>query len=62
MIDFLLCRYFQRPSYLTTIKDIPVEEMKNLTNFFIVYNEAEVKKFKPLEILGPEQAQKLLNA
>ena len=46
---------------LHSIEDIPQEEMDNLINFFMVYNKVSHKEFKPVGILNPGEALKMLD-
>lgn len=42
------------------LKQLPKKILNELEHFFINYNEMEGKKFKPLQYLNAQQAQKLI--
>lgn len=59
-------RYFAVPvlssifAHIKTVTDVPTDKLDELQDFFINYNKAEGKKFKPLEILKPKDAMALI--
>lgn len=59
-------RYLAVPALTTTFTDImdasdlPKQKITELENFFVNYNKAEGKKFKPLGIVKSSKAMKLL--
>lgn len=59
-------RYFFIPEpslqfqHIRSITDFPAQYLKELIFFFMIYNEAENKKFDPLKILDKRKARALL--
>lgn len=47
-------------SHLKTMNDLPAEHNRQLKEFFIQYNKLEGKIFKPLQIISPAKAEKLI--
>jgi inorganic pyrophosphatase len=45
---------------LKSITDLNPKLLDEIEHFFISYNEAKGKKFKPLRRYGPERARKLV--
>lgn len=47
-------------SDINTIADIPKNKLDELEQFFVNYNAAHGKKFKPLKVIKPKEAFKLI--
>lgn len=47
-------------SDINTVADIPKNKLDELQQFFVNYNAAQGKKFKPLKIIKPKEAFKLI--
>lgn len=47
-------------SEITDIKDMPEKLVTELEDFFVNYNQAEHKKFKPLGTISAKEAKKIL--
>ena len=45
--------------HISSVNDIPKQEMTELVNFFIAYNLEEGKEFRPIKMLDPVDAGKL---
>jgi inorganic pyrophosphatase len=47
---------------VTSLRQLSPEQLEEIEHFFISYNEAAGKVFKPIGRKGPREAQRLLNA
>ncbi len=60
-------RYLAVPSLssifadVQTVEDLPGKKLDELQQFFINYNQLAGKKFKPIKIIKPKEAFKLIN-
>lgn len=48
-------------AHINSLKELPRNMIEQLETFFINYNEAEGKKFKPIKKLNAQQAMKLIH-
>ena len=49
------------PAEFRSLEDVSRQRVEEIEHFFVSYNEAEGRKFKPLARRGPDHARELLD-